>query len=262
MKVRWILLLPVLAILAAGPGGSEPLSQQETLKRIMDRVKENDDLAQSYGYYYQARLRKMDDEGKVLEEDQRLYRIAWIEESQYFELLKINDRDLNPGQKSAEAKRRQEFVKAVREKKPPEFKMGWDEMFVKYDYTFETPSDGAAYVVSFRPKKDGLKERTRMEKVFNHTAGRVWADSGYNVQKAHLWLAEDVRFGLGILGSLNELELQYSQQEFGGKVWLPAILRLTYSYRILLKGTHQQMESRFFDPYPRPSPAAAPTGGR
>lgn len=232
-------------------------STNEVLKRIMDRVKANDAIAEGYGYYYEARTRDVDDDGHVLKEDKRLYRITWVEDKPYFELLKVDDHEPSPADKKEETDRRNKFVKSLHAKKPPEFKMDWDELFSKYDYKFEPSGTDEGYVVSFQPKPNGLKERTRMEKVFNNIGGKVWVDSEYNVTKAHLWLVRDVRFGLGILANLDELQLHYSQQKFGDNLWFPAVMSLNYDVRILLKGKHQQLDSRFFDIYPRPKDGMA-----
>lgn len=232
---------------------AESPSDHDVLNHIMDRIKQNDALTENYGYYYQAHFSELDGDGTVVKEEKRQYRIVWVEGAQYFELLKIDDRDLTSKEKAEEAKRKNKFVEAVHKKQPSELKMGWDELFQKYTYTVQPAEGNAKYVVSFEPKKSGLKERTRMEKVFNHVAGKAWVDADFNVMRANLWLSEDVKFGLGILGSLNELELQYSQQKFDGQVWLPTRLRLNYGVRVLVKNKRQLMESQFSDPYPRPA---------
>lgn len=257
MKIRKILLFAGF-FLAWSYCFAESPSDKQLLKLIMDHVKKNDELAEKYGYYYEARSRDLDGDGRVVLDEKRLYRIVWIEEKQYFELLKVNDRELNNAEKAEEAKRKEQFIKNLHEKKPSELKMEWDELFEKYNYSILPAEGDARYVVTFEPKPDGLKERTRMEKVFNHIAGKVWVDSEYNVLKAHLWLSDAVKFGFGILGSLNELQLQYSQQKFGNDVWLPSTLRLSYGVRVVLKGKHEDMDSRFFDFYPRPNPKTAP----
>lgn len=253
---RYILLLCLLWCLPAGAGPSE----QEVLKQVMERIKKNDEAADNYGYTYQAIYRNLDDDGRVTKEEKRLYRIVWLEDKAYFELEKVDDRELNSKEQSEELKRRNAFIKSVKNKEPPELKMKWDELFAKYDYSF-TPKEGdAAYVISFQPKKTDLPERSRMEKVFNKIAGKVWINTDYNVLKANVWLADNVRFGLGILGKLDELQLHYTQQTFEGTIWLPATLRLTYNVRVLLKSSRQQMESRFYDIYRRPGIPAAVSG--
>ena len=245
------LLAAVLVLLVSALCRAESPSNADILKRIMDRIKQNDELTEEYGYYYQAQFRELDGDGDLVKEEKRLYRIVWVEGKQYFELMRIDDRDLSAKDKAEEVKRRNKFIESVRKKQKSELNLGWDEMFPKYNYTL-LPADGEArYVVAFEPKKDGLKERTRMEKVFNHINGKVWVDADYNVMKANVWLSGDVKFGLGILGSLNELELQYSQQKFEDRVWLPSKLHLNYRVRVLVKNKQQQMDSRFYDPYPR-----------
>lgn len=247
----WPFLLLALLFLPAPPARGETSSQSDVLKRIMDRVKENDQLTEDYGYYYEAKTRELDSDDKVTKEESRLYRIIWVENKPFFEILKVDGHELTSKDKAEETERKKKFIKSVHDNKPTEFKMNWDELFAKFDYTIASADGDARYVVSFQPKKIDLPERSRMEKVFNNIGGKVWVDADYNVTKANLWLIGNVKFGLGIIASLDELELQYSQQKYDN-LWFPASMRLKYDLRIFLKGKHQQWESRFYDMYARP----------
>lgn len=242
----YLILLSLPLFLSA-----ETLSQKDLLKRMMDRVKENDALTEQYGYYYEAKSRDLDSEDRVTSEETRLYRIIWLEDKPFFETVKIDGHDLTSKDKAEEAERKKKFSKSVREHKPSEFKMNWDELFAKFDYTIEDTNGDARYLVNFKPKNTELQERSRMEKVFNSIGGKVWVDADFNVTKANLWLMHTVKFGLGILASLDELQLQYSQQKFDNLLF-PASMRLKYDLRVFVKGKHQLLESRFYDIYPRP----------
>lgn len=235
-------------------------SASQIVQKIVQRLQKNEGKALNYGYLEEALSKEFTDEGKLSEMKKRTYRIIWIENEQYAEMIRSDDKELTPKLKEEEQKRRNKFVSSLHKKQEDdEDDLTWQELFEKYDFQL-LPSEGSsAYVIQFQPKERDLKERSRIEKIYNHLSGTIWADGDYNLLKAAATLTNGIRFGLGILGKVEDLQLNYIQQEFD-QIWLPKMLNVHYKARILLRTRRHQLDVKFYDPYPRSKFPGSPPG--
>jgi hypothetical protein len=164
----------------------------------------------------------------------------------------VNGKELDSDQQSEEAKRKKDFVKENKEKKKTLREiLSWNDAFKKYDFQFLPPEDGIKYLISFKPKSEKLKERNVYEKILNHLFGKAWIDEQFNLIKAEAWLTESLRFGFGIFGKLDNIHFIYTQNNFE-EVWLPTAFHLKYKARRFLFKDNQEINTRFYDFYPRP----------
>jgi hypothetical protein len=256
MKKYSLLILVFLLGTAASVKTEESRSQQDILKKIYDTAKQNDRISEIYGLYQQNITRKLSDEGKLKKQETRVFRTIWVNDTPYAELIQIDGHPLTKDQKEEEEDRKKKFVKRLKEKKTDQdddyFDMTWQDLNQKYTFT-SLPAEGpAVYTFDFIPKGGKQQERNRIEKVFNHLSGRLWADKDFNLLRAEGRLQDEVKFGWGILAKVEELQLQYSQQAFQN-VWLPASLHVAFEAKIaLLKTERQEIQMRFYDPFRRP----------
>jgi hypothetical protein len=245
----WILLLTPALLRAEEP------SEKVILGRILEKAEANDKLLDKYGSSEEAKERELDADGKVKDEETKTYRTIWIERKPYQQLVLVDGSPLNSKQRSEEEKRRAKFVEAIHKNKPSEdeIRLSSEDLFAKYDFTMLPPDELGRYVFAFAPKKNvKLHERNRAEKVVNHLAGKFWADENFNFVRAEAALQEKVTFGLGLLASLNRLELLFTQQAYDG-VFLPVDFRLKVEARLLLfKTVRQEVISHSFDYFKAP----------
>ena len=194
-------------------------------------------------------------DGKVTKEEHRFYRITWIQNQPYLELLKFNGRDLDADARKKEADRKAKFVKSLSKKKEDaddDDDITWDDLYAKFDFEQLPPDQNGAYVFSFKPKNEKLANRSSTEKILNHLSGKFWTDNQFNILGAEANLVEDVRFGFGILGKVERLEIKYLQQTFDDAP-LPSHLFISFKGRIaLLKSEEGEIEATFKDYYRRP----------
>ncbi len=242
-------LLIVLAFfLAIGSiSANDSLTQEEVLRRIVEKAKQNEELSNEIGFHQITATKKLND-GKVSDEKVRLHRITWVENKPYLELLKVNGMELSAKEKKEEAKKKDEFLKSLRKKsKDDPENVTWEEMYSKYDF-HAMPSDSIGqYAFSFKPKAGRLLERSKMEKVLNHVTGKFWVDENFNIVRAEAQLMENVRFGLGILGNLEKLEVKFEQQDFQ-QIRVPSYFYLHFKARVaLVKTEERKIEATYKD---------------
>jgi hypothetical protein len=259
MDRKYIALLACLLtalVVQAGPS----LTDDEILQQILQKAKENEDFTTRVGFHQTTATKKMKD-GKISEEKIRFHRLTWIDNRPYLELLRVDGRELNPKEKKEEAERRAKFIKSLgkqdEEEDDDDEDVTWDDMARKYNFQRLPADSTGAYVFSFHPKPGKLSEGSRTEKVLNHVAGKFWADQNFNIVRAEAKLLDNVRFGLGILGNVEKLEMIFKQTDFD-RMKVPAYFYVHFKARVaLVKVEERQIESRYQDFFYRESVQAA-----
>ncbi len=256
----WLLSISFVA----GPVFAEDSASTRPLVEKIAHVVKQDVQAQSHhGFTQTVTITKMDSNGGVKKQEEKLYRTTWVLGKPYNELIQIASRDLTRRERSQEDKRRADFEKAVYQKSKPsgiqqELKeIRWWEIYDKYDFKILPSQPGSSYVLSFQPKTTTLPERNRLERVINHLTGTVWVDENFHVLRAEARLTNPVRFGLGVLATISEAEIQYDQRHYGDAC-LPASLKVRYKANIaLFRNDHQSMHVVWKDPYSQDMQAEA-----
>jgi hypothetical protein len=254
----FLLFLSKPELRASGPSSAD---SAPTVRQIMERVlaslKTNDEKTKDFGFFQDTVSKELEEDGTISEQKKRTYKIVWIENEPYAEMIRFNDQPLTAKLKTEEQKRRAKFVKALRtkEKDEDEDDLTWEELFQKYEFREEQPASEASYVISFKPKSGKLAERSRAEKIYNNLSGTIWIGSDYSLLKVVASLSKNLRFGLGILGNVQDLEMSYSQQRFQD-LWMPDQLYVKYKARVFISTRNQELTIRFYDPYKRTAPPA------
>ena len=78
----------------------------------MENLKLNFQVGDSYGSSQKMVTKKLVGD-RVSEVETRTYQTIWIEDRAYTQLIRVNDRCLSPSQKTEEAKRRADFIRAI-----------------------------------------------------------------------------------------------------------------------------------------------------
>jgi len=240
-------------------------SARALVEKVAGTVKQDVQAQSHHGFTQSVIITKMDGDGRVKKQEERVYRTAWVLEKPYNELVQIASRDLTQKERNQEQKRRLDFEKAIYQKSKPsgiqqELKeIRWWEIYDKYDFKRLPSQPGSSYVLSFQPKAITLPERNRLERILNHLTGTVWVDEGFHVIQAEARLMAPVRFGLGILGTVSEAEIRYAQRQYGAAC-LPASLTARWKVNIaLFRNNHQTMHVVWKDPYVQELEAKAGT---
>jgi len=245
-KHAQILVLVLTVITVSSVRAEYSVAPDDALKNIVAKARQNEELAEEIGFHQITVVKKMKN-GKVTSENIRMHRSVWLENEPFMELIKVDGQDLSPKEKKQEAERKAKFLKSLREKKEEEESVTWDDLYSKYDFQLLPADSIGHYVFSFQPKSGKLPERSKSEKVLNHVKGTLWADDEFNIVRAEAKLLDDVRFGLGILGKLENLELKFEQQDFQN-IRVPASLYIHFKARVaLLKMEERQIQATYKD---------------
>ena len=255
MKNKYALLLLLLLIRPLSLAAENPLSAQQIVEKMAVRAEEMELAGEEWGFWQESVQKKLDNKNRIEEEKKKLRKTIWLEGKPYMELVKVDNKDLDAGERKEEAESKAKFLKALKDPKKKDSEDDdptWKQLIQKYDYSL-LPSDGqAAYLVSFRPKKSGVSERNRMDKIFNNLMGKLWIDENFHLIRATANLIRGLGFGLGLIAKLEKLEIDYRLQQIEN-VWLPSSLHLQFHARMMLfKSERQKATIRFFDPFRRP----------
>jgi hypothetical protein len=251
------LVVQLVINLEVGANPTESPPTQALISRIIKQGQQNYKLSQNYGSYKRVVVKKLSKEGSVKNEETKIYRTTWIEGHPFGELIRINDKELTKKEKETEAKRRSEFIKGIRTQDLKEIlEYTAQDLYQKYNFTVLPTDKDARYIISFEPKKKKLRQRSRIEKILNHLSGKVWVDAGYNLLRVEGRLTDSVSFGFGLFAKIENIELEYTQQEYKHAV-LPASLFLKFKARVaLLKNELQEVNTHFYDIFVRPEAAS------
>jgi hypothetical protein len=236
-------------------GASPSSTKDDLLKKILNRAKENSEKSLEFGFYQITNTKKMND-GKLASEEVKEYKLIWLNGQPYLELIKKDGKDLDKSEKKKEQDRKAKFVKTLNKKDDDDDEDGdditLDDLYVKYDFQ-ELPADNIGqYVFSFKPKSDKLVERSRIERVVNHVAGKFWADHDFQIVRAEATLMDNVKFGLGIIGNIQTLQAEYEQTPYQG-VLMPAKFMIHFKATFaMIKTEERQIQATYTKYYRRP----------
>ena len=211
----------------------ETLTKEQILQNILRKAEQNEKLIEDYGYSIKSTERKLKEDGTVKEEKTRTYKIVWIQDEAYAQLIEIDGKKLDAKQMKEEEKRRRDFEKKLKtaKDKDSEDDFEWKDLYEKYDFSELSPEQDGAYTLAFEPKRNRVRERNRMEKILNHLKGTFRADKDFNLLNVQASLNSPVRFALGLLAKIDSLDIEYAQQRFEN-VSMPSLLRYKFTGRL------------------------------
>lgn len=243
MGVSWLSLRPgvwkhggafvlcwVLGLQMGWAGESLPDSAEVTSK-IVQRARA---VARSQGnppYSYQKRslVEELDAAGQVVKATEKTYEVTLIAGVPFSRLVKIQGRQLTPEELKKEDAREEAFrqkLTAVNLKHLARKKETWltPALVGKFQFTVQERlhyQGRKTLRLEFQPKPGGLPAKTLQDRVLNRLAGTLWLDEeDAEIVKGSVHLSESVNVGMGIIGSLSQLELILERQRMTDGVWV------------------------------------------
>jgi len=253
---RIVVLSGLLLFLLFITGFAADQAPSQLMEKMIAKAKENDHLIDEYGFYQKSVTRLMDSDGNLKKEEVKVYKTVWIENKPFSALQTVNGKALNQDQQQDEVKRREKFIEAIhnntKSDATAQIDLKWEELVNKYNYTMISSDTSAPYVLDFQPKNGDLPERSKVERIFNNLAGRIWMDHDCNLLKAETRLVQSVKFGLGVIAKVDKLDIAYQQGEYE-RVYLPSMLNVKFKARVaLFKSMYQEVENSFSDFFHKP----------
>jgi hypothetical protein len=239
-------------------GDLPPLPKAEdVVRRIIDRAK-NAEVRRakaSYTYSQHSVIEKLDEKNRTREREERIYEVGPVEGRSYARLVKKNGQPLAGEDLRLEKERERRFIERHNEQRlgaSDEDRVPLDaELFDRYRGNItgrETIAGRSALVLEFSPKSRDLPVRRRQDYVLNKLGGKVWVDEqDYEIVKVEAHLLERVRVFLGLVASVDKVDIDFTQTRVSEVVYLPQQLHFYIDGRKLFTLLHQRMQADWSD---------------
>jgi hypothetical protein len=227
----------------------------DIIKKMVERANRQDDAAAELQYESRLITTIQTLSGdNVTETDRSVYRRYPLEGQLYEELLERNERPLNEREQREERKKRQEFIRQAREVAGQDRKLieTNDERQVRLGWNlinrFEASVVGAQKIdeeecwkVSFTPRRRKQPEKTRLDKMFNHSRGTLYiAQEDYGLRRIDFQMQNSVRYLWG-LATLRHAEGRLEFERVQADVWLPKRFDFDINLRIFFRSKRQRI---------------------
>jgi hypothetical protein len=152
-------------------------------------------------------------------------------------------------ERKSEEKRKQEFLKQIREGRDPNEaerqRVFFDQKLVdKYHFDLlgvEERNNRQSFVLAFKPKADNLPVETRMDRALNKAEGQIWIDcEEFEISYVHFELLERIRIWWGLIGSISKMRGSVERTKVSEDIWLPSRFAIYLNGRIFFRSLHRQ----------------------
>jgi hypothetical protein len=222
-------------ILAAALEVAEQYQREEARARFTHRVRTSSE--------------KLDGNGEVVSTETTLKDAVPIQGFIFEELVEKDGRPLNADEKKSEEKRKQEFLKQIREGQDPNEaerqRVFFDQKLIdKYHFDLlgvEERNGRQSFILAFKPKADNLPVETRMDRALNKAEGQIWIDcEEYEISYVHFELRERIRIWWGLIGSISKMRGTVERTKVSEDIWLPSKFDIYLNGRIFFRSLHRQ----------------------
>lgn len=240
--------------------GAKPLPDVETLmKAVVANQEKIEELREKYTFQQTERAYKLDDKGRVKEEEVRVSEVTPVAGEYVERLVSRNGKPLTEKELAEEDKRVQKEIENILEEKEKKERkrLGKERDKVKQEDTYEERSNFTilgilrvsevtsirremfrGYEViafDFEPKK-GVKTKNRLESILNKLAGTMWIDEGASqIVRLEARFVESFKVGGGLLASVApSTAVVFEQQKIGDEIWMPSYAEANITARVFL----------------------------
>jgi hypothetical protein len=237
--------------------GARPLPD---LASLMKAITANQEKVEQMRERYTCRLtaveRKLDGDGRVKEEETKVYEVTPVAGRFVERLTSVNGKELTASEQQKEDRRVQkeieDILKQQKKEKEKEERArargekdeGNDDRLTILDFlrTSEISSirremfrGHEVLAFDFEPRK-GFKPKGRAESIASKLAGTVWADeNALQIARLEARLTDSFKVGGGILASVApSTAFAFEQVKIGDEVWLPSLMEANLSIRLML----------------------------
>lgn len=244
----------------------------DVVRRLLERAKwvASSETLPQYSYQSRSVLEQLKGDGKVIQSQEKLYRVDLVSGYPIAYLTQIKGKDLSEEELERERKEAAAFWSRFTSLNMEELaarKESWltSNLLARYEFQVKdriTLSNRSTLVVSFRPKPGKLPVEGIHDRLLNQLAGKIWLDEqDADVAKVSIWLADTISMGwFGLLGSLSKCDCTIERVRLRGGVW--AISGETYDIQLRrLASTKRYQMTETSSDYKRVLPGAVPVAG-
>ena len=245
----WILVCGLGFAAAEQPLPSADQVMQRVLERSQTRAAATN--APAWTYNKLAVMEKLDGKGKVEDRTEKLYRVQIIQGVPVSKLIKVEGRDLTPGELKKENQHDAALQKQVSGRDPKKAVAGREALITtnlaeRFQFTAlrrETIQGRQTVVITFVAKpikgKDSIPDQ-----ILNRMAGTLWVDeTTAEVARLEVHLTQELSLGLfGVLGTLHGCQMALLSKPMPDGTWLPEKTDMSFSARFVLSNVRFHME--------------------
>ncbi|MBI4160912.1 MAG: hypothetical protein HY509_00515 [Acidobacteria bacterium] len=261
-------LLLALQVAAAVPAPSRAERDLAGLReRVIRAAPAHRDRARLYLYLETVTVYEPGSGEEWVPRPSRTYRVFPVESFLYRRLVGIGGLPLDDRQERREQAREEEFRRRRQGFEEPEGGrwrriLRLEDFVSNYEYRLlgtESLDGREAIVLDFQPGEWKADLAGPLDRILRKLGGRIWIDSAdFQVVRVEGTLRAKVRWGLGLVASLNSLELELSQRKVNGEAWLPEeVVYRAEGTTFLIGRLRKRSLSRFHD-YRRIDPLLGP----
>ena len=243
-------------------------SAEDVLRKVLATVKSPEvrHASAMFRSVQHTVIEKMDDKGRLREREDRVYDVGPLAGGAFARLVEKNGKSLTPSDLADEQQREQRFI----ERSNTQAFGGGDSDLVPLDQElfnrYKAEVDGResiagrpAIVLRFWPDSTDLPIRRRQDYVLNKLTGKVWIDEHeWEIVRVEAHLTDRVRVLLGLVASIDKVELKFDQLRMSSGVYLPLKLSAEFDGRKLFSSLHERVQVTWTGQRPASETTSAP----
>jgi hypothetical protein len=222
--------------------GRAPLPEaNDFIKGLAETQRRREQIINDYTYDVNEVEERVDNKGRVKETKTRAFEVFFVngqpvqrqvaENGVAFTAKQLADEDQEVGKRVREIKK-----KAGRKPAEDHQDLRLSDILARYDFRAlarEEVDGRAAIVMEFAPRPG--KRDLEADHVLRHLAGRIWVDEQEReVVRAEVHNTAGLKFGLGLLASISEVDVKLQFRKIADGAWMPSRLDTRAAGRILL----------------------------
>jgi len=257
-RSSWVLLgIAFLGTIVAHVAAEQPSDSGQAAREIifkaLERATENEEhnFAARYRSLMSRHIKRFDGQGSISEEDEGDYEVTPIDGVPFARRLTVGDRPLSAEEQRWEEEREAEFRKELKRMRENDVATDAEdeeirfnhELVERYAFTFDREElyrRRPTYRVSFRPRRDDLPVRRRIDYALNKARGTVWIDvETYEAARVEFELIDKVKLWWGMLGTINHARGSLDRRPVLDGTWAQVQLETYTDSRVVFKRTRR-----------------------
>ena len=236
---------------------SRDLGEVDLRELVLLHAPENQRQAQEYSYQETVTVYDIEKDGTRVPRPARTYLVTPIGNHLYRRLIRIGGQPLRDRLERNEEEQERVFRTQV-EKDPEQEGSRWrrrmrvEDLLDRFEYRMEGVDwiDGRrVYRLGVSPGEWKEAWMGRLDSIFRNLEGTVWIDGeDYQVIRFQGHLRKRIRWGWGLVATLNRFDLNVDQGKVNDQVWMPAQVTYTVEGSAFIFGRHRRATvSRYHD---------------
>lgn len=220
------------------------------LERVEYRSSQN--LEEKFVFQLLNISEKLDKKARSTQVEKRLFEVLPIGGVSYERLLEKNGQPLGKDDLKAQRRKEAKFRHSLNRGKAQENSDSNEvqfnrELVERYRFCLEGIKQFRGrntFILSFKPRRERLPVRRRIDRALNNSKGRIWVDQeSYEISRVEFELMKKVPLWWGVVGSISQVQGLMERREIENNIWFPSCFKFYMKGRILFRSLHSRRQS-------------------